>query len=53
MSLFVAKKLVIYRSAMVALIIAGITWVILIIAPLELFSVSYLDLPKREERKAG
>ncbi len=39
MSLFVAKKLVIYRSGIVAVINAGITWIILIIAPLGLFSV--------------
>ncbi|AHJ29726.1 CRISPR-associated protein Csx18 [Nodularia spumigena CS-584] len=39
MSLFVAKKLVMYRSGIVAVINAGITWIILIIAPLGLFSV--------------
>lgn len=39
MSLFLAKKLVMYRSGLVALFNAGITWVILIIAPLGLFSV--------------
>ena len=39
MSLFLARKLVMYRSGLVALFNAGITWVILIIAPLGLFSV--------------
>jgi hypothetical protein len=39
MSLFVAKKLVMYRSGIVAVINAGFTWIILIIAPLGLFSV--------------
>ncbi|MFH7244124.1 MAG: CRISPR-associated protein Csx18 [Spirulina sp.] len=39
MSRSLARKLVRYRNVMVALANAGITWVILIIAPLGLFAV--------------
>lgn len=48
MSLFVAKKLVIYQSTMVALMSARRES-----ENIDPASVSYLNLPKREERKQG
>lgn len=39
MSELVARKLVLYRTWLVAVINAAITWIILIIAPLGLFAV--------------
>ncbi|MDH6061255.1 CRISPR-associated protein Csx18 [Chrysosporum bergii ANA360D] len=39
MSLSMVKKLLMYRSILVAFLNAGLTWIILIIAPLGLFSV--------------
>ncbi|MGB3205560.1 MAG: CRISPR-associated protein Csx18 [Crinalium sp.] len=39
MSLYTTKKMVNYRSWIVALVNAGVTWIILIIAPLGLFAV--------------
>ncbi len=39
MSPSVAKKLVRYRSWLVAVVNGGITWIVLIIAPLGLFAV--------------
>jgi hypothetical protein len=39
MSLSVAKRLVHYRSCLVAVVNGGITWIVLIIAPLGLLAV--------------
>ncbi|MEC4892529.1 MAG: CRISPR-associated protein Csx18 [Oscillatoria sp. PMC 1050.18] len=39
MPLSVAKQLVRYRNLLIALVNAGITWILLIIAPLGLFTV--------------